>query len=104
MTTTETALSARVPELILDQIRRGTQLGSQVAAYRNGELIAPGAEGGGDGALTDDVWSGDEASGGVLSDDEPSGGGLSDDEPSGGGLSDDEPSSDDPFATAFHFG
>lgn len=39
MTTTETALNARVHELLLDQIRRGTQLGTQVCAYRNGEII-----------------------------------------------------------------
>jgi len=39
MTTTETALTAKVHDLLLDQIARGTQLGTQVAAYRNGELI-----------------------------------------------------------------
>ncbi|MEO8541209.1 MAG: serine hydrolase domain-containing protein [bacterium] len=39
MTTTETALSGKVHELLLDQIKRGTQLGTQVSAYRNGEMI-----------------------------------------------------------------
>lgn len=39
MTTTENALNARVHDLLLDQIRRGTQLGSQVCAYRYGEKI-----------------------------------------------------------------
>jgi len=39
MTTTETALSGKVHALLLDQIERGTQLGSQVCAYRNGEII-----------------------------------------------------------------
>lgn len=39
MTTTETALGAKVHDLLLDQIARGTQIGTQVAAYRNGELI-----------------------------------------------------------------
>src|SRR5688572_676681 len=46
MTTTETALSSKVHDLLLDQIARGTQLGSQVTAYRNGEVIA-------------DTWAGD---------------------------------------------
>lgn len=39
MTTTETALNTKVHELLLDQIARGTQIGTQVAAYQNGELI-----------------------------------------------------------------
>jgi len=39
MTTTETALNAKVHALLENQIERGTQLGTQVAAYRNGELI-----------------------------------------------------------------
>jgi hypothetical protein len=39
MTTTETALNGKVHDLLLDQITRGTQIGAQVAAYRNGELI-----------------------------------------------------------------
>nr|AIT69703.1 beta-lactamase AS-Trib4-ORF2 [uncultured bacterium] len=39
MTTTETALSGKVHSLLLNQIERGTQLGSQVCAYRNGEVI-----------------------------------------------------------------
>jgi CubicO group peptidase (beta-lactamase class C family) len=39
MTTTETALTSKVHDLLLDQIARGTQLGSQVTAYRHGEVI-----------------------------------------------------------------
>jgi CubicO group peptidase (beta-lactamase class C family) len=39
MTTTEATLTAKVHDLLLDQIQRGTQLGSQVCAYRNGECI-----------------------------------------------------------------
>ena len=39
MTTTETALSGKVHDLLLNQIERGTQLGTQVCAYRNGEMI-----------------------------------------------------------------
>jgi CubicO group peptidase (beta-lactamase class C family) len=39
VTTTETTLNAKVQELLHDQIRRGTQLGSQVCAYRHGEKI-----------------------------------------------------------------
>jgi CubicO group peptidase (beta-lactamase class C family) len=39
MTTTETALSGKVRELLQDQIRRGTQLGTQVAVYKDGDLI-----------------------------------------------------------------
>ncbi|MEX0781958.1 MAG: serine hydrolase domain-containing protein [Dehalococcoidia bacterium] len=46
MTTTETALTSKVHDLLLDQIARGTQLGSQVTAYRNGEVIV-------------DTWAGD---------------------------------------------
>ncbi|MGE3073454.1 MAG: serine hydrolase domain-containing protein [Dehalococcoidia bacterium] len=39
MTTTETALNETVHQLLLDQIKRQTQLGTQVAAYKDGELI-----------------------------------------------------------------
>lgn len=39
MTTTETALNAKVHDLINKQIAEGQQLGVQVCAYRNGELI-----------------------------------------------------------------
>ena len=39
MTTTETALNTKVHELLLDQIARGTQIGTQVCAYQNGEVI-----------------------------------------------------------------
>ncbi len=39
MTTTASALNAGVHELLLDQIRRGTQLGSQVCAYQYGEKM-----------------------------------------------------------------
>ncbi|MBK7328133.1 MAG: beta-lactamase family protein [Dehalococcoidia bacterium] len=39
MTTTVSALSEKVRALLLDQIQRGTQLGTQVCAYRNGEMI-----------------------------------------------------------------
>ena len=39
MTTTETALSGKVYALLLNQFERGIQLGSQVCAYRNGEVI-----------------------------------------------------------------
>ncbi len=39
MTTTETALNSKVHQLLLDQIERGTQLGSQVCAYYHGEKI-----------------------------------------------------------------
>src|SRR5687768_9046024 len=39
LTTTETALSGKVQALLLDQIARGTQLGTQVSVYRNGEQI-----------------------------------------------------------------
>ncbi len=39
MTTTETALNGKVHALLLDQIARGTQLGTQVCAYLNGERI-----------------------------------------------------------------
>lgn len=48
MTTTETALSAKVHDLLLDQIKRGTQLGTQVAVYRDGELVV-------------DTWAGEMA-------------------------------------------
>src|SRR5688500_3297424 len=39
LTTTETALNGKVQALLLDQIARGTQLGTQVSVYRNGEQI-----------------------------------------------------------------
>ncbi len=39
MTTLETALNSKVHQLLLDQIARGMQLGSQVCAYRYGEKI-----------------------------------------------------------------
>lgn len=39
MTTTETALNTKVRDLITRQVAEGQQLGVQVAAYRNGELI-----------------------------------------------------------------
>jgi len=39
MTTTETALNGKVHSLLLDQIERGTQLGTQVCAYKDGEII-----------------------------------------------------------------
>lgn len=39
MTTTATALNEKVHDLLLQQIQRGTQLGSQVCAYRNGKVI-----------------------------------------------------------------
>lgn len=39
MTTTETALTGKVYALLLDQIERGTQLGTQVCAYKDGEMI-----------------------------------------------------------------
>lgn len=39
MTTVEATLTAKVQDLLQDQIRRGTQLGTQVCAYRNGEMI-----------------------------------------------------------------
>lgn len=39
MTTTETALSAQVGELINRQVSEGNQIGVQVCAYRNGETI-----------------------------------------------------------------
>lgn len=39
MTTTETALNTKVRELLLDQIARGMQIGTQVCAYQNGEVI-----------------------------------------------------------------
>ena len=39
MTTTETALNTKVRDLITRQVGEGQQLGVQVAAYRNGELI-----------------------------------------------------------------
>lgn len=39
MTTTETAVNAKVHELIQRQVEEGQQIGVQVAAYRNGELI-----------------------------------------------------------------
>jgi CubicO group peptidase (beta-lactamase class C family) len=39
LTTTETALNTKVHQLLLDQIQRGTQLGSQVCAYYHGEKI-----------------------------------------------------------------
>lgn len=39
MTTTETALNSKVHQLLLDQMERGTQLGSQVCAYYHGEKI-----------------------------------------------------------------
>jgi CubicO group peptidase (beta-lactamase class C family) len=39
MTTTATALNEKVHDLLLNQIERGTQLGSQVCAYRHGKII-----------------------------------------------------------------
>ncbi len=39
MTTTETALNGKVQALLQDQIVRGTQLGTQVCAYKDGEMI-----------------------------------------------------------------
>lgn len=39
MTTTETALNGKVHALLLDQIERGTQLGTQVCAYKDGEML-----------------------------------------------------------------
>ena len=39
MTATETALNGKVHDLLLDQIKRGTQLGTQVCAYKDGEMI-----------------------------------------------------------------
>jgi CubicO group peptidase (beta-lactamase class C family) len=39
MTTTETALNGKVQDLLQDQIRRGTQLGTQVCAYKDGERV-----------------------------------------------------------------
>ncbi len=39
MTTTETALNGKVQALLLDQIERGTQLGTQVCAYKDGEML-----------------------------------------------------------------
>lgn len=39
MTTTESALNSKVHDLVLDQIKRGTQLGTQVCAYKDGERI-----------------------------------------------------------------
>lgn len=39
MTTTETALNGKVKALLEDQIARGTQLGTQVCVYKDGEMI-----------------------------------------------------------------
>ena len=39
MTTTETTLTGKVQDLLQDQIRRGTQLGTQVCVYKDGEMI-----------------------------------------------------------------
>ena len=38
MTTTETAINAKVHELIQRQVAAGQQIGVQVAAYRNGAV------------------------------------------------------------------